>query len=122
VRIGLREMCVFVFRWSFPLSCGEATEDEVSGCLDDGQSPTLLIAAGMEVLCLPAMSVGIINSLEPSLGILVPNKLHDHLPMGRGPKGLRVFEIFFGIFHYWYRFNCHLFQGISKIFLSLGKL
>ena len=112
VRVGLRERCVFVFSWGFPLSCGEAAEDEVSSCLDDGQSPALLITALMEVFCLPAMSVRIINPLEHSLGILVPNKLHDHLPMGRGPKGLRASEIFFRIFH----------DGISKIFLSLGKL
>jgi hypothetical protein len=79
----------------------------------------------MEVLSLPAMSVRIKNSLESSLRILVPYKFHDHLPVGGGPKGLRVSEIFFRIIsdgNTWLRFQYQLFLGISKICLILGKL
>jgi hypothetical protein len=111
--------------WGFPLSSCETAEYEVIGCLDDSQSPALLVTTLMEVLSLPAMSVRIINSHESSLRILVPYKFHDHLPMGGGPKGLRVSEIFFRIISGWntrLRFHYQLFLGISKICFSLGKL
>jgi hypothetical protein len=114
-----------IFRWGFPFSSREAAEYEVIGCLDDTQSPALLVTAIMEVLSLPSMSSRIIDPLESSLRILVPNKFHDHLPIGRGPKGLRVSEIFFRIisdWNTWLRFHYQLFLGISKICLSLGKL
>jgi hypothetical protein len=114
-----------IFRWGFPFSCCEAAEYEVSGCLDDSQSPALLITAIMEVLGFPAVSVGIINPLESSLRILVPYEFHDHPSVGGGQKGLRVSEIFFRIISGWntrLRFHYHLFLGISKICLSLGKL
>ena len=81
-------------RWGLPLSCGETAKDKVFCCLDNSQSPAILVTAFMEVLSLPAMNVRIINALETSLRILVPNKFHDHLTMGGGPKSLRVSEIF----------------------------
>ena len=118
---GLRDTVI----WGFPFSCCEAAEDEVRGCLDNSQSPALLVTLFMEVLGLPAMSVGIIDPLESRLRILVPYKFHDHLPMGGGPKSLRVTEIFFRIISDWntrLRLNEHLILGISKICISLGKL
>jgi hypothetical protein len=136
-----------ILPWGFPFSSCKAAKYEVIGCLDDSQSPVLLVTAIMEVVSVPAMSVRIINPLESSLRILVPNKFHDHLPMGGGQKGLRVSEIFFRIIsdrnarlsfhchnrktslrfycHNWntrLRLNNHLFLGISKICISLGKL
>jgi hypothetical protein len=48
----------------------------------------------MEIICLPPISVSIINPLESSMRILVSNKLDDHVPMGEGPKGLRTSKIY----------------------------
>jgi hypothetical protein len=70
----------------------------------------------MEILNLPAMSVGIINPLEPSLRKLVSNKFHYHLTMGGGSKSLRVSKIFLIIISDWttrLRYHIHIFLGIS---------
>jgi hypothetical protein len=85
------------FRWAFPFSSCEAAEDEFSGSPNNSQGPALLIALFVEVLSLPAMSISVKNPLKSSFRILVPYKFHYHHPMGRGPKSLRVSEIFFRI-------------------------
>ena len=75
--------------------------------------------------------VSLITSVSLNLCIttLPPDKYLSQYPTYPPPflprDGLRVFEIFFRIIHDWntrLRFSCHLFHGISKIFLSLGKL
>ena len=80
--------------WGFPFSCCEATKYEALNCLNYSQSPSLLIATPMEILCLPSISGSIINPLEPSLRILVSNEFDDHLPMGGGTKTLGTSKIY----------------------------
>ena len=36
--------------WEFPLDCCESAKDEILGCLNDGQRPSLEIATSMEIL------------------------------------------------------------------------
>jgi hypothetical protein len=100
-RVGAGLTDRIILWWRFPLSCCEASKDEILGSLNDSQSPFLfllerdpsLITTSMEVFCFPSISGSIIYSLESSLRILVSNKFHDHLPMGRGPKSLRISKI-----------------------------
>jgi hypothetical protein len=93
-RVGVRLTDV----WGFKLSCCEAAKDEVSGCLDDGQTPSPWIATSMEIIRIPPVRVRIINLLECSLRKVMPNKFHDHFTMGWSNKGLWISKIFFGIF------------------------
>lgn len=76
---------------------GKATKDEARSCLNYSQSPSLLIAMPVEIVCLPPMSVSIIDPREYCLRKLIPNKFKDHSPMGGCPKGLRRSEIFFRV-------------------------
>ena len=122
--------------WRFPFSRGEAAEDEVSRRLHDGQSPSLLVAAPMEVRCLPFIRASIINPLESSLRKLIPYKLHDHPPMSWGHKGLWCPKIFFGIIllalGLWFdslrnrqflnSLNSCFWLWIFNLFLSLSKV
>ena len=71
-------LLVFVYIWIvlwIPFCCCEPTKDEIFCCLDYSDSPSFFITTSMEILTAPTVSAGIINSLEPSPRILVPNKL-----------------------------------------------
>ena len=81
--VTLRE--IFADWWGFPFSCCKATKDEILGCLNDSKSPSLLIAASVEILLVPTISGSIKNPLESSFRKLVSNEFDDHIPMGRGP-------------------------------------
>ena len=93
VGVGLRD----TWGWGFPFSCREATKDEILGSLNDSERPPLVIGFSMEIPILPPICGGIINPLESSLRILVPNELDDHIPMGGGPKGLGSSKICLGV-------------------------
>jgi hypothetical protein len=82
VGVGLRDT---FSGWGFPFSCCEAAKDEIFGCLNDSQRPSLLITGSVEILSFPTISGSIKNPLESSFRELVSNEFDDHIPMGRGP-------------------------------------
>jgi hypothetical protein len=80
--------------WSFritkiPFCSSEATEDKVSSCLDDSESPSFAFTTFLEIRCSPPICTCVIYPLERSLRKFVPNKFHDHLSMSGGQKSLR---------------------------------
>ena len=74
--------------WGFPFSCCEATKDKALSCLNDSESPSLLIAFTMEIICSPPISGSIKNPLESGTRILVSYEFDNHLPVTRDPKSL----------------------------------
>ena len=78
------------------MSC-KAAEDEIFICLDDGKSPSFLVAASMEIFSLPTISLGVVNSGEFCLRKNVSYELRNHLPMGVCSQILRTAEIFLRI-------------------------
>ena len=78
-----------------PISCCKTTEYEALGCLHDGQRPTLIIAASMEILTFPSMIliVSIINSLEFSVRKSLSYEFDDRHSMSWGSEGLRISKI-----------------------------
>ena len=95
-RVGAGLMDTWEWR-GFPFSCCEATKYEIFGRLSDSQRPSLLIALTMEIPCFPSICGGIKNPLESGARKLVSDEFDDHLPSGRGPKGLGSSKIFLGV-------------------------
>jgi hypothetical protein len=71
-----------------PVSGCEATKYEPLSRLHHSQCPSPLIAAPVEILCTPPISVRIVDPLESCFRIFVSHEFHDHLTVGGGPKGL----------------------------------